>query len=143
LMNGILFPVKDAFGRYLKRWFDELYADTSGVREFMARPFDQAVVMAPARMVDAAEDMLASYQKNNTTGVPGANAKFPVVIVAMAKDYTPSGAETGAKQVSRRLISLSDEPDASVYGYRQAMGDVRVQVVIMAAETMSAQSLSA
>lgn len=142
-MNGLLFPVKEAFGRYMKRWFDSLYVDTASIQEYVNRDFDKAVTAVPSRMIDAVEDILAAYQKNNTTGVPGANAKFPIVMVCMAKDYIPSGGETGARQVSRRLVTLSDAPGSSVYGYRQAMGDVRVQVVIMAAEPMSGQSLAA
>lgn len=142
-MNGILFPVKEAFSLYLKRWFDDIYVDTESVEEYASRSFDKAVMWAPANMVDAVEDMLKSYQKNNTTGVPGANAKFPMVIVAMAKDYTPSGGETGVRQMSRRLVSLSEEPGSSVYGYRQAAGDVRVQIVVLAAEPMSGQSIAA
>ncbi len=141
--NGLLFPVKTAFGLYLKGWFDGLYSDTESVAEYSVRDYDKAVVMAPARMVDSAEDMLKLYQKNTMTGIPGKNALFPIVICAMAKDYIPTGADFGARQIGRKLVSLTDEPDASVYGYRQAMGDVRVQVVVMAAEPMTAQSLAA
>lgn len=142
-MNGILFPVKEAFSRYINRWYDDLYPDTSAVQEYAERGFDKSVMWAPARMVDAVEDMLKSYQKNNTTGIPGENAKFPIVFVGMSKDYTPSGADQGGRQMGRRMVALDDGPDASVYGYRQAMGDVRVQVAILSAESMSAQSLAA
>lgn len=142
-MNGLLYPVKEAVGVYFKHWFDGLYVDTPDVQEYASRPYEKAVMFAPARMVDAAEDMLASYQKNKTTDEAGANAKFPMVIMAIAKDYTPSGAETGARQVGRKLVTLSDDPAASVYGYRQAMGDVRLQIAVFGAESMSAQSLAA
>ena len=41
------------------------------------------------------------------------------------------------------MVALEEGPDASVYGYKQARGDVRVQVAILGAESMSAQSLAA
>lgn len=142
-MNGILFPVKEAFSLYMARWYSDLYADTSAVEEFINRGVAKSVVWAPARMVDAVEDMLKSYQKNNTSDVPGANALFPVVFVAMSKDYTPSAGDMGGRQMGRQMVALEEGPDASVYGYKQARGDVRVQVAILGAESMSAQSLAA
>lgn len=142
-MNGILYPVKHALGAYMVRWYEGVYPDTNALSEFISRGADKAMTFVPARMVDAVEDMLKSYQKNNTSGVAGANALFPVVFVGMAKDYTPSGAETGARQMGRQMVALSAEPGSSVYGYRQAMGDVRVQVAILAADALSGESLAA
>lgn len=150
-MNGDFFPLKEAFSEYMKRWYGLLYPDTPGIQEFVGRGLARAIQWAPDRMVDQVEDMLKSYQKNTNSesNVParGANALFPVVLLAMAKDYTPTGADFGGRQVSRRLVRLADPTDAdpvpSVYGYRQAMGDIRTQVVIMAAESATARSLAA
>lgn len=145
-MNGDFFPLKLAFSEYMNRWYSGLYPDTNAVREFVERGSARSVVWAPDRMVDQIEDMLKAYQKNSNTVEPGdvspgKNALFPIVVMSMARDYTPTGADMGGRQVGRRLVQLVE--GGSVYGYRQAMGDIRVQVVIMAAESASARSLAA
>lgn len=142
-MNGDLFPLRDAFSRYLHRWYDGLYPDTKAMQEFTVRGIGRAIAWAPGRMVDEAEKMLEAYRKNNNTGVPNKGALLPVVLVALAKDYTPTGGDWGGRQVGRQLVRLTDESDASVYGYRQAMADIRAQVVIFAAEEVTAKSLAA
>lgn len=147
-MNGDLFPVREGYAKWLGRFYEGLYPDTPALQEYVARGLSRSIVYAPGRMVDQVDDMLKSYQKNrNQSGgtpvVPGANALFPIIVVAIAKDYIPTGGDFGGRQVGRRLVRLTDEDDASVYGYRQAMGDLRTQVVIMAAEQMTANSLAA
>lgn len=141
-MQGDLFPIKQALGEYLGRWYSTLYGDTQAVAEFCARGMAKAIKLVPGRMIDDANAMLSSYQRDQQ-GQHGANAKLPVVLVAMGRDYTGSGGDWGGRQVPRREVCLSDEPGASVYGYRQAMHDVRVQFAIIAAEEMSARSLAA
>lgn len=144
-MNGDFFPLKVGFSEYMVRWYRALYPDTAAVKEFVERGESRSIVWAADRMVDQVEDMLKSYQKNNNTAElgdvsPGRNALFPVVVLAMSKDYMPAGPDQGGRQVGRRLIQL--EEGGSIYGYRQAMGEIRVQVVIMAAESASARSLA-
>lgn len=147
-MNGDIFPVKDAFGQYMGRFYGGLYASTKALQEYVLRGLNRSIIWAPGRMVDSVDEMLASYQKNDNgtashPAQPGKGALFPVIIVGMAKDYTASGPDQQSRQAGRRLVRITDAPDASVYGYRQAAGDVRVQVVIMAAESATAQSLAA
>lgn len=147
-MDGQFHEHKAAFGQYMARFHAGLYPDTNALRDFAEREVARSIVWAPDRMVDVVEDMLAAYMKNrNTTPAhpyaPGANAIFPIMIVAMGKDYIPTGGDFGARQVGRQLVTLSAEDGSSVYGYRQGMGDVRVQVVIAAAESPTARSLAA
>lgn len=139
---GDLYPVKEAFGHFLGRWYDTLYGDTQAVTEFMTRGMAKCVKLVPGRMIDDAEAMIASYQRDQQ-GPRGANALLPVVMIAMGREYTTTGGDWGGRQVPRKLVCLSDEPGASIYGYRQAMHDVRVQIAIIAAEEMSARSLAA
>lgn len=139
-MNGDFFPLKQAFSEYMARFYAGLYPDTKAMQEYTARGIARSIIWAPDRMVDAAEDMLASYRKN-ANGPAGTNSLLPVIIVAMAKDYIPTGGDWGGRQVGRRLVSLVE--GGSVYGYRQAMGDIRTQVVIIAAESATARSLAA
>lgn len=141
-MNGELFPIKQAFGEFLKRWYASIYGDTQAVTEFAARGMGHCIKLVPGRMIDDAEAMLASYQRDQQ-GPHGKNAVLPVMLVAMGRDYTSTGGDWGGRQVARKMVCLSDEPGASIYGYRQAMHDVRTQLVIIAAEEMSARSLAA
>lgn len=141
-MNGDLYPIKQAFGEFLGRWYATLYADTQAITEFVGRGMAKCVKLAPGRMIDDAEAMLASYQKDQQ-GPRGANALLPIVLVAMGRDYTATGGDWAGRQAPRKMVCLTDEPGASIYGYRQAMHDVRVQFAIIAAEEMSARSLAA
>ena len=143
-----LLAIKTAFGLYLGQFYAGIYPDTKALRAFANRGLSLSIMMAPGRMIDQVQDMITAYQKNdNSPGAgpyhPGANALFPVILVALSKDYIPTAGDFGGRQVGRQMVALSDEPGSSVYGYRQAMGDYRAQVVIMAAETSTAQSLAA
>ena len=142
-MNGDVFPLKAAISRYMHDFYNRLYPDTPAMQEFTGRGIERSVMWVPGRMIDAAEDMLAAYQRNDNSNTPNAGARLPVILCAMSKDFIPTSGSDGGRQVSRQLVSFTDEPDASVYGYRQAMGDVRVQVVICAPEEATAKSLAA
>lgn len=139
-MNGDFFPLQEAFAEYLKRWYATIYPDTSALAEYVERGFGKAIALAPSRMVDAAEDMLKAYQKNNQTGIHGRNALIPMAIFATAKDFVATGADWGGKQTPRRLVKITDE--SPVYGYRQSMADVRAQVLMIAPEIATARSMA-
>lgn len=139
-LNGDQFPLKTAISKYMRRWYDLLYPDTKSVQEYVARGFAHGCQWVPGRMVDQAEDMLKAYQKNDNAP-QGRNTLLPVVLVGMSKDYTPMGADWGGRQLGRQLIRIEEE--GSVYGYRQAMHEKRVQIVIFAADEATANSLAA
>lgn len=139
---GELFPLKPAFGGYMARWYSGLYGDTQANKEFVTRGAGMAIKMLPGRMIDDVEAMLKSYQRDQQ-GEHGKNAKLPIVFVAMARDYTATSGDAAGRQVVRRLVRLTDEPNASVYGLRLAMHDVRTQIAIIAAEEVSARGLAA
>lgn len=151
--DGYLHNVKAAFGAYMGRFYAGIFADTRSLREYTQRGLARSIAFAPGRMVDQVDDMIKAYLKNdNSTGekVPperpytaGKNALFPMIVLAMAKDYNPTPADFGGRQLQRRLVCLEEGENPSVYGYRQAMGEIRAQVAIMAAETTTAQSLAA
>jgi hypothetical protein len=140
MSSGDLNPLKEALGTYLGAWYAGVYGDTPSVIEFAARGYERSVLWAPGRMVDYAEEMLKLYQKNSN-GEKGANSLLPVVLIALAKEYTPTPGEAGGKQVERQIVSIVE--GGSAYGYRQAMADKRAQIVIFGAEEMSANSLAA
>lgn len=139
---GDLHPSKLAFAEYMARWYTTVYGDTKATEEFASRGAAKAIKLVAGRMIDDVKAMLDSYQRDQQ-GEHGANSKLPIVFVALARDYTTTGGDWGGRQVSRRLVRLADGDDASVYGLRLAMHDVRAQVVVMAADEGSARSLAA
>lgn len=142
-LNGSFDPIKIAFAQYLNRWRDGIFPDhidTRAVKTFMERPFSEAVQWVPARMVDQVQDMLDAYRKN-ASGPHGKSTLFPVVLLAMDENFIQTGADWGGQQIDRRYVQI--EEGGSWYGYRHNMMDRRVQVVIIASEGGSAQSLAA
>lgn len=141
-MNGNLFPVKEGFAKYMIDWYGKLFVDTNAISEFASRGHEKCIMFAPGRMVDTVEEMLKSYQRNTNSTTAGSNSKLPIILIGMAKDYIPTGGDWGGRQVGRKMVKFTDAEDASMYGYRQAMGDVRTQIAIIAAEEGSAKGLA-
>lgn len=141
--NGDFFPLKKAFSGYMREFYKRIYPDTPALQEYVERGLSRSVMWAAGRMVDAVTDMLDSYRKNENSATPDRGALLPVIFVAMARDYTPTTGDVGGRQVGRQLVSFSDAIGASVYGYRQAMGDIRTQIAICAADEASARSIAA
>lgn len=142
-LNGSFDQTKIAFAQYLYRWRQGVYPDhidTKAVQAFLARPFNEAVKWAPARMVDSVLDMLEAYRKN-ANGPHGSSALFPVMLLAMDDNYIGTGDDWGGIDTPRDVIQLIE--GGSWYGYQQAAMDRRAQVVIVASEGGSAQSLAA
>lgn len=142
-LNGSFDQIGAGFAQYMCRWFKGIYPDyidTKGVKSFLDRPFSQAVKWAPSRMIDEAEKMLKAYGKNEN-GPPAKSTLFPVVLMAIDNNFITTGADWGGQQIGRRLVAI--EEGGSWYGYKHVMQDRRVQVVIIASEAGSAQSLAA
>lgn len=142
-LNGSFDQIKIGFAQYLKRWRDGLYpdyADTKAVQAFMDKPFDLAVKWAASRMVDDAQAMLEAYQKN-TNGPDGRTTLFPVLLLAMDDTFIGTGADWGGLHTERTMQQIVE--GGSFYGYKQVMQDRRLQMVIIASEAGSAQSLAA
>lgn len=142
-LNGSFDQIKAGFSQYLNRWREGLYADyadTKAVQAFMAKPFAEAVKWAAGRMVDDANAMLLAYQKN-TNGQPGKNTLFPVLLLAMDETFIGTGGDWGGDQIGRTLQQI--EEGGSWYGHKHVMQDRRLQMVIIASEGGSAQSLAA
>lgn len=142
-LNGSFDQIKIGFAQYLHRWRDGLYADwadTTAVKNFMAKPFNQAVKWTVARMVDDAEQMLHAYMKNDN-GDKGKTTLFPVLLLAMDDTFVGTGADWVGDHTARTMQQI--EEGGSWYGFKQVMMDRRVQLVIIASEGGSAQSLAA
>lgn len=136
-------PVKEAFGAYMGRFFTRanLNPTTRPMIEYVARPLDQAIAWCPGRMVDYAELMLAEWQKNNTDGeVTQGFGRLPVVLVAMAKDYSLSD---GYTVLDPEYVTLPDDPKSRVFMLQTLTGTIRVQVAVFAEDEPTARSIAA
>jgi len=142
-LDGSFDQHKIGFAQFLNRWFTGVqadYADTKAVQAFLAKPFNQAFKWAPARMIDLAEEMLDAYRRNQNG--PAANTTlFPVVLMAMDDNFVSTGADWGGIHTPHQYVQIED--GGSWYGHTQVMQDRRVQVVIVASEGGTAQSLAA
>jgi hypothetical protein len=142
LMSNFTQPIQKAFGRYLQRFHADLMGDTQFVAEFAARDFAKCAVWAPGRMIDKAEDMLASWRKNDTAQAARATPYLPIMTAAMSKDYLPVTGDYSRQLGDPIMVTLPNDPKARVFSMRAVVSEVRVQVVIFAPEMSTAKSLA-
>jgi hypothetical protein len=135
-------PVKIGFGEFMTEFYNSLVPTTKAMEEFTARGVGKSIAWAPGRMIDAAEDMLASWIRNDTDSAPTQPAKLPVVIVAFAKDYTPTGRDF-TRQVAEPLpVIIPDDEKERVFNLRTIAGDIRAQIAIFAPDEPTARSIA-
>lgn len=140
----MLEPVKAAFGEYVGRYYASLTPTTKGVESFIARGLSNAIAWAPARMVDAAEEMLHLWMRtDHDAAKPAKPAPLPAMLVALARDYTPSPRDFNRQVAERVMVQLPDDPKERIFGLRMIAGDIRAQIAIFASEPNTAQSLAA
>jgi hypothetical protein len=136
-------PVKAGFGQYMARFYGELIATTRPLEEFVLRGVGKSVMWAPARMVDAAEDMLSLYARDDLDEGPTKPFAMPIMFVAMAKDYVPSGRDFTRQLADTVDIALPGDDKNRVFGLRSVAADIRAQVVVAAMDEPTARSLAA
>jgi hypothetical protein len=136
-------PIKVAFGAYMYDWFSNaLVGDTRAVAEFLRRPFGEAVVWAPGRMIDSAEEMLDAYRKNDTSQATQPKTRLPAIICAMDKSFIPAPPEYGRGLGDAIDVTIPDDSLERVFRMRAAVADVRTQIAIFAADEPTAKSLA-
>ncbi len=136
-------PVKAGLGQYMARFYDGLAPTTQPMEEFVRRGLGKAILWAPGRMVDAAEDMLSLYAREKPDdGAPTQPFELPVMFVAMAKDYTPTGREFTRQTGDREWIALPGDERGRVFGLRTIAADIRTQIVVVAADEPTARSIA-
>lgn len=137
-MNNLKF----GYGRWLYEFHRYFVPTTKATREWAARPFARSMVLAPGRMIDAADDMMASWRKNDNAGKEGISSHLPVVITALSKDYMPVGGEF-SRQIARPMdIIIPIDEKERVFKLRQIQGDRRAQLLFVAPEEASARSMA-
>lgn len=136
-------PVKVAFGEYMGDFYRSISATTKPMIEFRNRGLEKSIAWCPSRMVDAAEEMLSQWQRNDTDNAPTNPSKLPVILVAMAKDYVPTAREFTRQIADRQLVSLPDDAKNRMFGLRYISADIRTQIAIFAADEPTARSIAA
>lgn len=136
-------PIKSAIGRWLERYFTELVPMTPQIRAFTQRPYEEAVVIVPGRMVDSAQEMLNLWVRNNTNDGATTPAAMPVILVAVAQDMTPTGADYTKQDADPVDVVIPDDPKERVFKLRTMAQDYRVQLVFAAMDPDTAHSLAA
>lgn len=146
-MADLFLPVKVGLGEYMGRFkqsFAVTHNDTDAVQEFVSRPLKRSIVFAPSRMIDAIEEILSAWRKNtNVDGQPQSTAFLPVMAVAVARDYTPASPSQGMMLGDAIDIKIPDFPDNRNLKLELIRGQLRVQVVVIAADESTAKSLIA
>lgn len=137
-------PIKEALGRFMVRYYDSLVPTTKPLDAFVRRGAAKSIAWAPGRMVDSAEEMLRLWLRSDvkaagTTQPPD----LPVIMVAVAKDYIPSGREYTRQIADANDVVIEQDPKERVFALRTAAGDIRTQVVFFATDEPSARSLAA
>lgn len=139
----MLQPVKIALGQFMGRYFSTIVPSTKPLEGFVTRPLAKAIAWAPARMIDAAEEMLSLWLRSDLENAPTTPPELPAIIVAVAKDYTPTGRDYTRQVADRQMVMIPDDPKERLFGLRAVAGDVRAQVVVFATDEPSAHSLAA
>lgn len=139
----MLQPVKAAFGEYMGGFYASIVPTTKALEGYVTRGLEKSVVWAPSRMIDAAEEMLSSWQRNDTDSAATKPANMPVIIVAMAKDYTPTGRDFTRQVAESVMVMIPGDDKERVFGVRAVAGDIRAQVCIFSHDEPSARSLAA
>lgn len=136
-------PIKEAIGRWLGEYFADLVPMTPAMQAFTQRPFEKSVVMVPGRMVDSAQEMLNLWTRNDTNGGATAPAAMPVILVAVAQDMTPTGADYTKQDADPMDVVIPADPKERVFKLRTMAQDCRVQLVFAAMESDTAHSMAA
>lgn len=136
-------PVKTALGQYLGRYFASLVPTTKPMQSYVTRALAKAIVWAPGRMVDSAEELLSLWMRADLSGAATKPPELPVILVAMAKDYIPSARDYARQIADRQMVMIPGDPKERLFGLRTIAGDIRAQLVIVAADEPTARSLAA
>jgi len=139
----MLEPVKAAFGQFMGRFYAEIVPTTKPLEAYITRGLAKSIVWAPSRMVDSAEEMLQTWQRNDTDNATTKPANMPVMIVGIARDYTPTGRDYTRQMADPEMVMISGDAKERVFSLRTVAGDVRAQVVLFAQDEPTARALAA
>lgn len=135
-------PVKHGFGQYLGGMFSSLSPTTKALAEYVQRPLNQAMLWAPGRMVDMAEEMLQAWQRDDSRGDPTPAYTMPVILVALAKESALTEPRLHHAVANPEYVVLPDDPKDRLFKLRTFPGELRAQLAIAAHDEPTARSLA-
>lgn len=135
-------PVKVGLGEVMGDFYTSIVPTTKSLREYVNRGLANSIAWAPSYMIDAAEEMLAAWQRNDTHTATTRPAELPVILIAIAKDYTATGADFTRQQAVAREVIIPDDPKERVFLLRTVAGDIRAQVAIFAQDEATTKSIA-
>lgn len=136
-------PVKAGLGVFMQGFYKTVVPNTTPLKEFVTRGFPYCAAWAPSRMVDKVEDMLGAWQRNDTMQAATRPPKLPVMIISVAKDYTPIGGDFSTQIADPVDIMIPGDEKHRHFEMRLMAGEVRAQIAIFATDEPSAKSLAA
>ncbi|QFY42984.1 hypothetical protein F6R98_10460 [Candidatus Methylospira mobilis] len=136
-------PVKAGFGEYMGAFYAQLSVTTMPMREFCTRGLAKSIAFVPGRMIDSVEEMLGLWQRNDNDNAPTQPRKLPVVLVAVDKDYTPTARDFTRQVVDAQWLTIPSDTKERAFKIRTIAGDIRAQVVVIAADDPTAKSIAA
>lgn len=139
----MLDPIRLGLEGSLSALYGQLVPSTPQLAEFAARGLGQSIVWAPGRMVDQADELLASWRRNDATGQTTRAYELPVMLVAIAPDWTPTDGAFAPAVADAQWVIFREDPKERVFKLRQIQGEIRAQVVVFASNPATAQSLMA
>ena len=139
----MFFEQKEAFGRYLTRFYETIEPTTPQLERYVERGVEKSIAYAPARMIDAAEEMFIKYLRADIERGPTQPYQLPMILVAMARDVTPTGRDYTRQVADAVPFVFPDDELQRVFKLKTVASDIRVQVAFFAAEEATARSLAA
>ncbi len=136
-------PVKIAFSEELGRFYGGLSATTVPMHEFVNRGLDKSIAWCPTRMIDAAEDMLSAWRKHSNGEAVAKPIHLPVILVAMAKDTTPTDRMYTRNISQGQFVIIPDDVKERTFKLKTSSNDIRTQIAIFASDEPTARSIAA
>ena len=135
-------PVKVALGPFMDGYFKSLAATTPQLRRYLNRPLKEAIAWAPTRMIDKVEEMFAKYLRVDNDR-PTDPHDLPVIIIAMARDYAPTGRDYARQVADAKYVIIRGDEKERLFKLKTIAGDLRVQVAFFAREEPTCKSMAA
>ena len=139
----MFFEQKEAFGRYLSRFYGGIQATTPQLERYVRRGVEKSIAYAPSRMIDAAEEMFLKYLRADIKRGPTEPYQLPMMLVAMGRDVTPTGRDFTRQIADPAPFVFPDDPQERVFHVQTIASDIRAQIAIFAAEESTARSIAA
>lgn len=146
---SLLTPLEAGLGDYMGSFYAGLVGTTPALQEFAARGLAKSIVRVPGRMVDDVQTQLEEWRKNDNeksnatpAGKPSLTSRLPVILLGVAKDFTPVMADWGVAVGTAINVVNPADPQERMYKLRVSVNEYRAQAVIIAPEAATAHDLA-